>query len=908
VTTKREARPEWPAVGGLGAGRLVLKDGSAVLVRPTTPEDLQVVRQFFAGLSAASLYNRFLSHGQPADPIVASFCDSSNPADRLSLVAMKQAGGALNVVGLGSYAASGDSADVGVAVSDDLQGKGLGTALLERLAESAATHGIERFRATALPSNESMLEVLHDSGFSLRSKTTQGTVELQLDLRPSPRTVLAMDERDRVATVASLRFLLRPRAVAVLGVSRRSSNLGRRIFNALIRGGFAGPVYPVNPNADDIDGFRCYASVGEAPPGVDLAVIAAPAPQVLRLVDECARAGVRSLVVISAGFAEAGDAGRELQARLVEAVRRHGMRLVGPNCMGVLNLTSRVRLNASFADRLPEAGRLALASQSGGVGLALLELACARRLGLSTFVSLGNKADVSGNDLLQWGESDPDTSVILLYLESFGNPRRFAQLARRVGRSKPIVVVKAGRTRSGSRAAGSHTAGLASSEAAVSALFRQTGVIRVDTIDEMFDVAELLDLQPLPSGPRVAIITNAGGPGILAADACEGAGLVVHPFGPSTEASLAAGLPGNASLGNPIDLVASAGPAAYDHAIVTALGSSDVDSLIVIYTPIDHAQSTAILEGIGRAIVTARAARSTKPVVLCVLDGATQPAPLRAGAERVPAYMFPENAVRALGRATAYGAWRGQPQSPCWTFDDLQLERARAVCRAAAAGRGDTWLSPDELRQLLEACGLGSVANGTAHSEDEAVTLASGFGYPVVLKVQSPRVLHKTEAGGVRLHLHDERALREAFRDVCARFPAILSDPSTTNVCIQPMLAGVETLVGVTQDPQFGPLVGFGLGGVNTELLRDVAFRIAPLSDRDVDALLHEVRSFPLLEGYRGKPAGDVGSLREALLRVSALAQGVPELKELDLNPLMVMPSSGGCRVVDARARVAPAG
>jgi len=906
MTDGRASEYEWPALNATDAGRVILRDGSAAIVRPATVDDAAAVQSFFDALSAESRYGRFLGTGAPSPELIRNCCESGDLRRQLTLLALRSSGDDVRPVAVATYVAGDQgSAEVAVAVADAFQGLGFGTVLLERLAAVAVQHGIERFSAVTSGANASMLEVFYRSGFELRSTASHGVVELELDLRPTARGVAATDERNRVATVASLRPLLQPRSVAVIGVSRDVSHMGRRIFDGLIRARFNGAIFPVNPNAPTIDGRECFPSILAIAEPVDLAVIVTAPAKVPRAVEECARAGVRAVVVIGAGFAETGEQGRSLQQALVTAVRTHGMRLVGPNCMGVLNLTSAFRLNASLADRLPPPGRLGLATQSGGVGLALLELASARHIGLSTFVSLGNKADVSGNDLLQWGESDPETSVILLYLESFGNPRRFAQLARRVGRSKPIVAVKAGRTRSGSRAAGSHTAGLASNEAAVTALFKQTGVIRVDTIDEMFDVAELLDLQRLPGGPNVAIVSNAGGPGILAADACDAAALTLPALSDETRRRLAARLPSAASLGNPVDLVASAGAAEYTHAVLETLQADEVDSLIVIYTPIDHGVSDAILAGIADGVEQARAAGIVKPALLCVLDGAAQPPPLAAGAERVPAYMFPENAVRALGRVTAYARWRELPPTPSWTFDDVRVEDARTICREAIGTRGDTWLDAGELRRVLDAFGLGSVDSGAAKTEAEAVELAASFGYPVVLKVQSTRILHKTEVGGVRVSLHDERAVRDAFQDLASRFPDIREEGASTSVVVQPMFAGVETLVGVTHDPVFGPLVAFGLGGVHAELLRDVAFRIAPLSERDVDDLLHDVRSYPLLTGYRGRPAMDVAALRSVLLRVSLLASKVPELRELDLNPLIVLPAGQGCRIVDARLRVA---
>jgi acyl-CoA synthetase (NDP forming) len=453
--------------------------------------------------------------------------------------------------------------------------------------------GFRRFEAMTLADNAQMLEVFRDSGFEIRSKLVGGTVDVTLSLEPSAAGAAKDDERRRLARAPPWPYAGAAHAVAVIGASRKSGSIGRRVLNAIVAAGFNGAIYPVNPNAAELAGLRTYASARDLPPGVEMAIVCVPAPLVSTVVDDCAAAGVKALVVITAGFAESGVDGRALQHALTDQVRKHGMRMVGPNCMGLFNTSPSVRLNASFSPVFPPAGRLGLLSQSGALGIAIVQLAAERRLGLSTFVSAGNKADVSGNDLLEYWESDPGTRVLMLYLESFGNPRRFARLARRISRTKPIVVVKSGRTRSGSRAATSHTAALAPDDATVDALFAQTGVIRADTIDEMFDVASTLDLQPLPPGRRVAIVTNAGGPGILAADACEAAGLSLAEFSDATRATIATALPSMASPGNPIDMIASAGPDQTPRPSAL-MAAPEVDSLIVILTPVDLTSAGAI--------------------------------------------------------------------------------------------------------------------------------------------------------------------------------------------------------------------------------------------------------------------------------------------------------------------------
>lgn len=871
--------------------RLVMRDGSTAGVRLTTPEDLPAMRRFFDELSPNSRRLRFLAPARASDDLLRRLCDNSRPADAATLIVCRRIDGEPRIVGVGSYFATGErTAEVAFAVDDDFHGKGIATALLERLVMLGTQRDFDLFSATVLPENSEMLDVFRDSGFGVHSATDRAPVEVRISLTQTSASAAAADERDRRATIASLKAMVQPSSVAVIGVSRDESNLGRRIFHALITSGYKGKVYPVNPSAVEIDGHRCYASARNLPAGVELAVIAVPRDAVLSAVDDCATAGVRGVVVISAGFAEADTRGRELQTELVERVRSYGMRMVGPNCMGVINADPAVRLNASFAESLPPSGRIALASQSGGLGLAVLNLAASRQIGVSTFFSLGNKGDVSGNDILQYAESDPATSVVLLYLESFGNPRRFGQLARRVSRTKPIVVVKSGRTPAGHRAAASHTAGLAASELTVEGLFLQSGVIRADSIAEMFDVAVCLDAQPLPRGRRVAIVTNAGGPGILAADACTAAGLEVP--------AEIGGAP------NPVDLIASAGADAYRDRIAALLASADIDAMIVIYTTIDSRQTSAITAAIADGVAAGRrrGGARDKPVLICTMASASAPF-VQCDSEIVPVYEFPEQAAAALGKAAAYAAWRSSPPGNYPPFDDLRLADARQLCRSVADARGNTWLTREELQRLLHAAGLRETPSVVAHSADEAAGLARVFGFPVVAKVASPKALHKTELGGVRLHLASDRAVRQAYDELTSLARGTLGE--IDGILIQPMLSGgTEVLVGLSQDERFGPLVAFGLGGVNVELFKDVAFRIAPLTDRDADEMMRSVRGHELLQGYRNQPAADLHALRDVILKLSYLGAQVPELQEIEFNPIIALPAGRGCQIVDVRARV----
>ena len=581
-----------PSQDSVESGRLILRDGSTAHVRRARLEDRETLLRFFSELSAESRYRRFLSTSTAGADLIGRLAADTDPTSAMTLVVTRVCDGEPRIIATGSYLArDAKTAEVALAVADDFRGKGLGTLLLERLALLAARNGFTQFWAITSGDNQPMLDVFRESGFEVRGRCEDGEVEIDLAIASTEASVVRLETRDRVATVASLLPFFRPNAVAVVGASRDPTGVGHRVLDGLLRAGFAGPVYPVNPKATEVAGLRAYPSVRDVPGPVDLAVVAVPRAAVPGVVDDCAARGVRAIVVISAGFAEAGGDGAALQKALVEKVRGYGMRMVGPNCLGLLNADPAVRLNASFSPVFPPPGRVAMSSQSGAVGLAALHAAGRYGLGFSTFVSVGNKADVSGNDLLQYWEEDPATDVILLYLESFGNPRRFARIARRVGRRKPVVVLaqraNAGR---GAGRPGRTPPALATNATAVEALFRQTGVIRAGSLEEMFDLALTLGSQPLPRGRRVGIVTNAGGPGILCADACEAGGLSVPEPSPELRAKLADLLPGAASVGNPIDLIAAAGPEAYRRAVEAVLTSGEYDSLLVIFTPVGLAE------------------------------------------------------------------------------------------------------------------------------------------------------------------------------------------------------------------------------------------------------------------------------------------------------------------------------
>ncbi len=738
-----------------------------------------------------------------------------------------------------------------------------------------------------------------------------------------PRAAVRTADAPAPTGIHGLDAVFRPRAVAVIGASRERGSVGAEIFHNLIVNQFNGPVYPVNPKADSVQSVRAYARIEDVPAPVDLAVIVVPAAHVLPILDACGRHGVRAAIVISAGFKETGDEGRARELALLECARRHGMRLVGPNCLGVLSTDAHVRMDATFAPVYPPSGPVAFSSQSGALGLAILDYAAQLNIGISHFISVGNKADVSGNDLLEYWEADPGTNVILLYLESFGNPRRFLEIARRVSRTKPIAAVKSGRTRAGMRAAASHTGSLAGPDAAVDAMCRQSGVIRTDTIEELFDIAMLVANQPMPRGNRVGIVTNAGGPGILASDACESRGLVVPPLEPATVEALRAFLPREASTRNPVDMIASARPDSFEQAVGLVYDDPNVDAVMAIYVPpivtdpLDVAQ--AIVRGAAAAAARATASGGVrKPVLSCFMGAhgiAQGLQSLHTGS--IPSYPFPESAAIALSRAARYGAWLAEPEGRPVRFDDCDTPRAASVIAAAAARppgaarageaapSSHAWLRPEEVRTLLDAYGLATPRSEVATSEAEAVATARDMGFPVVLKLMSDTITHKSDVGGVILDVRSEAEVAEGWRAIVARLKALGRESEMEGVLIQQLLnRGIEAVVGVTRDPSFGPLMMFGLGGIQVELMKDVSFRVHPLTDLDARDMIRSIRGHALLEGWRGAPAGDVAALEQLILRVSQMLDEHPEIEDMDMNPVKVLAPGDGCVVVDARVSV----
>jgi acetyl coenzyme A synthetase (ADP forming)-like protein len=862
---------------------VILRDGSTLRLDAPIAADAGELVDFFDRLSSRSRYLRFHGARSVDRDVVMNFVDP-DWATTGALVGRQEG----RIVGLANYVGLRDprAAEVAFAVADELQGRGLGTRLLERLAERAAAAGVERFVAYVLAENTAMLGVFRDAGFEVARSRDGGEVEVEFPIAVTEPFRVHVEDRDHVAVTASLRPFFRPSSVAVVGASRRRDTIGGELFRNILDADFDGAVYPVNRTGEPVAGVRAAKSIDELPEVPDLAVICVPAARVLDAATAALETGVRALCVISSGFAEVGAEGAARQEELLARVRAHGGRLVGPNCLGIS--VPGIGLNATFAPRQLPPGRVAFSSQSGALGLALLEKASERRLGFSAFVSIGNKADVSSNDLLEWWEDDEQTDVVLLYLESFGNPRKFGRLARRVARRKAILALKSGTTSAGARAASSHTAALAGAEVAVDALFRQAGVSRVRTLEELVDAAAFFSAQPLPAGRRVAVVTNAGGLGILCADACEAAGLTLPHPAPETEEALRAVLPAEASAANPVDLLGSATADTYEAALPLVLRDPGVDSVIALFVPPVVARAEDVAAAIAR--VGEREA-ADKPVLAVVLSAEGTPAALQA-ASRVTAFPYPESAARTLALAAERADWLRRPLGTEPQVGAVDAASARATVESALAERG-RWLGPDEARTVLAAYGIPLVPERVAETVDDAVAAAHELGHPVVVKTARAGA-HKTELGGVALGLDGDEAVREAAERIG---PPLL---------IQPMVTGAtEFLAGVVQDPVFGALVAFGPGGVMAELIGGTGFRIAPLTDVDAEELVHEGKAGELVRGFRGRPPVDAAALGDLLVRLARLAEDVPEIAELDLNP--VLATADGCVAVDARIRVAPA-
>jgi len=714
---------------------------------------------------------------------------------------------------------------------------------------------------------------------------------------------IVAEREELFAGLHDLRPILEPQSVAVIGASRQPGTVGYAVLSNLLMGQYTGIVYPVNPKAKAICGVRTYPSVLEIPDPVDLAVIIVRAPLVPQVLEECGQKGVKGAIVISAGFKETGPEGAKLEAQVREIAHHYGIALVGPNCLGVINTDPNYRLNASFAKEMPLPGNIAFISQSGALCTAVLDYAKGQGIGFSKVVSLGNKADVNENDFLAYLWQDPQTQVILLYIEELSDGRRFLQLAREItgegDNRKPILALKAGRTPAGARAVASHTGSLAGSDEVYEALFAQAGVLRADTVEDLFEYAIAFANQPLPNGRRTVIITNAGGPGIMATDACVRYGLELAQLNEKTLEQLRQKLPPHASLLNPIDLIGDAQHDRYEAALDAVLDDPNVDAVIVLLTP----QAMTDIENIANVIVQ-KSKQRVKPILACFMGLVDISAGVNILKENgVPCYSFPEDAVRALAAMVKYVDWVRRPRTGFKMFP-VDTERARNLLSKAPVS--EHGFIPEEVAfQVLEAYGFPVLPWGVAKTPEEAVSVARQIGYPVVLKVLSPDIVHKFDVGGVQLNLNSDSDVKQAFEKIINSVKQHLPEARIEGVIVQAMAKkGREVILGLKRDPQFGPILMFGLGGIYVEVLRDVTFRFAPVRELGAYRMVRDIRTYKLLEGVRGEPPADIDKIVECIERLSQLAIEQDLIEELDINPLIVYPQGEGAVVVDVRIMV----
>lgn len=853
---------------------VVLSDGGTVHLRPITPADAPLILKLHGRLSDRTRYFRYFG---PYPRIPERDLRRFSVVDHVGRVAFGAfLGDDLIAVGRYEGLADGESAEVAFVVEDGHQGRGLGSILLEHLLAAARERGLVKFTAEVLAENGQMVRVFRDAGYRVSRAMAEGVLHLEFAIDATKESLAVARAREQAAEARSVHNLLHPTSVAVIGASTDPSKIGYTVLTNLLSADFAGTVYPVNSEHRSVRGVRAYPSVLDIPDPVDLAVVAVPAAGVDEVMDACLAKGVRTLVVLSSGFADVGPDGLSAERRLVTEARKHGMRVVGPNALGVLNTDPAVRLNATLAPRLPGPGIAGFFCQSGALGIAILADAAARGLGISTFVSAGNRADVSGNDLLQYWETDSATKVVLLYLESFGNPRKFARLARRLARHKPIVVVKSGRhaVRPGLAATS-----VPVDDTSVQALFDQAGVIRVESIAQLFDTALLLANQPLPVGDRVAVVGNSTAIGLLAADTVLGQQLRL--------------------VGPPVDTGSEASPERFAAAVREALHRADVDALVVVFVPPVAVPGTAYARAL-REVVAQRADETRhKPIVSTFLAVEGVPDELAVpgaggapGYGSVPSYSSPERAVMSLARVVRYARWRSGSHGEFVRPDGIDPEAARQLVEHATVD-GDGAMGDADAARLLRCYGIELVAFRTAATADEAVAAARELGWPVVVKAVSEKFRHRTDLVGARLDLDSADAVRRAYAD-------LRELSGMDSVIVQRMAPrGVSCVLGVTDDPSFGSLVYFGLSGVLGDLLGDRAYRAVPFTDVDAAALVRAPRAAPLLGGYRGAQPADLDALAELVARVAAAAEDLPEIRAMALDP--VLASADSVAVASAR-------
>jgi acetyl coenzyme A synthetase (ADP forming)-like protein len=885
----------------------ILRDGRKVLLRAIDKSDVPLWLSFISRLSEQTRYLRFHSvKREMTEEDAVRYCtvDYNNSFAYVAETGTRQD---RKIIAIARYyrLPNKRSAEVAFAVEDSYQQAGLATLLIEALVNVARKSEISTFEAYVLGQNSYLMGAFLDYGFHMSSEMQAGEFHVTFPIKQTKVAYAKQEARDRHAIVTSLQPILNPKSVAIIGAARSPGTIGNLLMRCILQNGFSGIVYPVNPNTEAVLSVKSYPSVLDIPGNVDMAIIAVPAAVVSKVADECGRKGVRALIVISDGFRERGPEGLAREEELRNVILSYGMRLIGPNCMGVINTNPAIRMNATFSQVYPAAGSVAFLSQSGAMGLAILEHAKNLNMGISTFVSVGNRGDVSTNDLLQYWEQDPATKVILLYIESFGDSSRFTRIARRVSAKKPIVAVKGGTTAAGARAASSHTGALASSNIVSDVLFQNAGIIRVNSVEELFNLGTFLSTQPLPKGKRLAIVTNGGGPGIMAADAASLNGLDVPELSDETRKKLKPVLKRDVNLGNPMDTTAGATAEEYEGILKVLATDDNIDAVLTIFVP-PIVEETKSMEDTLRRMAPIYW-RAKKPLLGCFIGQKGLSAQLGTHGRNIPLYTFPEEAILSLRRAVEYSEMRRKPLGKIPVFKDIRKTEARGLLDTVMKNSAERplHLTAEQISELLDCYGIHQAVIATATSPSEAKIAAKKLGFPVAVKLASSTITHKTDVGGVILNVTSEKGVEEAYDTIRNNLKKLGRQKEMSGVTIQHMITGgIETIMGVTQDPSFGPLIMFGSGGVYAELIKDVVFKLHPITDLDAAEMIGSLKMTRLFDGYRGAPPSDVPAIRELLLRLSAMVEDVPEIAELDLNPVNVRPKGEGYWVVDARIMV----
>ncbi len=884
--------------------REVLMDGSTILFRPITADDCDAWFEFYSSLSYRTKYLRL--HYIPADmkrDDALRYC-KVDYKNSYAFVAEAIEDGKERIVAFGRYnrLPSGSTAEIAFVIDDKYQERGIGNKLIEWLASVARQNDIDTFETYVMQENTGMLAVFQNYGFSTKREIKDNIVNITFSISKTPEVELKKDERSREATIRSLDNIIKPKSVAVIGASNRDGSIGNLVFRSIIQNGYTGVAYPVSPTSDAVMSVKAYRSILDIEGPVDLAIIVVPSVKVLQVVDQCGRKRVKGMVVISDGFREIGHEGAALEKALRETSFGYGMRIIGPNCMGFINTDPEISLNATFSLTSSKRGNIAFISQSGALCAGVLQYARKQETGFSCFMSVGNRADIASTDMVQYWENDDATKVILLYLESFDNPDKFSRISKRVALKKPILALKGGATDAGSRAAQSHTGAMATPDVVSEALFRQAGIIRVDSIQDMFHSAILLSSQPVPKGRRVAIITNGGGPGTLAADAASNSKLVVPAFSDSLMEKLKEEVIRDIRISNPLDLTAGSPDTEFEACLRILVDSPENDAIIVIYIPPAGEGVSHIEEVVKR--IAPDAGKAGKPIMACFVGQIDLKGGHAAEDLFVPYFPFPEDAVKALANAAKYGDMRSTAQGIIPEFSDIDSRAGKNLIKSVLTrtSHRPIWVPDNEINSLFANYGIRTVETAEAKTSDEAAAAAEKMGFPVAVKLASSTITHKSDVGGVILGVKSAEETIAAFNRIRENLGKKGLAGEMEGVILQKMITeGMEIIAGVKEDRYLGHVIMFGLGGTYAELLKDTATRLHPLSDNDAREMIHSVRMVELLKGYRGASPMDIKALEELLLRISAMVEDIPQITEMDLNPVTVLPEGQGYVVLDSR-------